>query len=350
MQIDYLVVGQGLAGSVLTDHLIDNGLSVHVVSDPSLSNSSLVAGGLYNPVTGRKLVKTWNCDNLFSYLIPYYQNLERKLGSQFLNEISIYRPFINIEAQNEWMGKSADGSYDNYVKEVFTSSEYSEYLKDDFGGVLLKNAGYVNTAVLIKAFESYFLNKGVLLNEVFNHEILEISDAGVTYNGQLYKGMIFCEGQLARQNPFFNWLPFKPVKGELIFVKTDHQPEVIYNRGVFIINKNEGICKVGATYDNENLTNSPTEKGKNELNRKLKELIKFDYSIVDQKAGIRPATKDRRPFIGNHPKMKNVHIFNGLGAKGVSLAPFYANQLVGNLKGEIELDTEVNIERYFSLF
>lgn len=140
------------------------------------------------------------------------------------------------------------------------------------------------------------------------------------------------------------------MKGELIYVKTEHQPKVIYNRGVFVISKKNGVCKVGATYNNQNLTNLPTEEGKNELNRKLKELIKFDYSIVDQKAGIRPATKDRRPLIGNHPKLKNVYIFNGLGAKGVSLAPFYANQLVSNLNGEIELDTEVNIERYFSLF
>lgn len=350
MQIDYLVVGQGLAGSILADHLMDRGFSIRIVSNPSLSNSSLVAGGLYNPVTGRKLVKTWNCDNLFSYLIPYYRNLERKLGAKFLNELTIYRPFSNIEAQNEWMGKSADGSYDEYVEEVHTSSKYNKFIKDEFGGVLLKKSGYVDTAILVRSFESYFKKQGVLFQEKVEHEDFKMDDTEVEYKGGTYKGVIFCEGQLARHNPLFSWLPFKPVKGELIYVKTEHQPKVIYNRGVFVISKKNGVCKVGATYNNQNLTNLPTEEGKNELNRKLKELIKFDYSIVDQKAGIRPATKDRRPLIGNHPKLKNVYIFNGLGAKGVSLAPFYANQLVSNLNGEIELDTEVNIERYFSLF
>ena len=284
MQTDYLVVGQGLAGSTLADHLMDSGYSVRILSDPSLSNSSLVAGGLYNPVTGRKLVKTWNCDNLFSYLIPYYKNLERKLGSKFLNELTIYRPFINVEAQNEWMGKSTDGSYDDYVEEVHTSSKYIEFIKDDFGGVLLKKSGYVDTAAMIQSFESYFNAQGVLLKEEVQHEELKIDESEVEYKGVSYKGIIFCEGQLARQNPLFSWLPFKPVKGELIFIKTEHQPEVIYNRGVFIISKNNSVCKVGATYNNQNLTNSPTEEGKNELNRKLKELIKFNYSIADQKA------------------------------------------------------------------
>lgn len=349
MQIDYLLVGQGLAGSVLADHLISAGYNIHVISDPSLSNSSQVAGGLYNPVTGRKLVKTWNCDNLFDYLVPYYRQLEQKVGSQLMYEKPIYRPFLSIEAQNEWMGSSADGSFDNYVTETFVSSSYGDYVKDDFGGVLLKNCGYVDTACLTQRTQDWLKEKNAISLEAFDYDRLTIEEGQVTYGPIKAKGVIFCEGQLSTANPWFGWLPFKPVKGELLYIKTDHEPEVIYNRGVFVLKKGD-ICKVGATYDNTNRNNEPTEKAKNELNKKLQDLIKFDYKIVDQKAGIRPATKDRRPFVGQHPSIKNAFIFNGLGAKGVSLAPFYANQLVQYLKGQGKLDAEVNIERYFSLF
>ena len=349
MQIDYLVVGQGIAGSILSDHMIDQGLSIQVISDPSLSNSSQVAGGLYNPVTGRNLVKTWNCDQLFSYLIPYYQRLEKKLKSNFLRETPIYRPFINIEAQNEWMGKSSNGSFDEYVETVYTKPFFTKELNDPFGGVLLKKSGYVNTATLVESFKTYLMSKGVLRNEVFNYDHLNLRGSHIEYKGIRAKKIIFCEGQQSKMNPFFDWLPFKPVKGELLLIETDHQPNVIYNRGVFIIHLGNGLCKVGATYDNNYLTNNPTDTGKNELKRKLRDLVKFSFSIVDQKAGIRPATKDRRPFMGRHPENENIFIFNGLGAKGVSLAPFYANQMVEYLLGRTKLDKEVNIERYFSL-
>ena len=41
---------------------------------------------------------------------------------------------------------------------------------------------------------------------------------------------------------------------------------------------------------------------------------------------------------------------NGLGTKGVTLAPFFANQMVNNLKNCSNIDKEVNISRYYSLY
>lgn len=349
MQIDYLLVGQGLAGSILADHLLKAGFRVQIVSNTNLSNSSKVAGGLYNPVTGRKLVKTWNCDNLFKYLTPYYKSISEQLGEQIIYERPIYRPFLSVEAQNEWMGSSSDGSFDDYVIETYTSSTYGDLLHDDFGGVLLKQCGYVDTALLVDSFAVKFRGLEVLTEESFDFSSLDVKEDAIQYKKWSAKEIVFCEGPQAINNPFFSWLPFKPVKGELLHIQSEHKPKVIYNRGVFLLKKGE-ICRVGATYDNHNLTIEPTEKAKKELSKKLGDLIKYDYEIVDQKVGIRPATKDRKPFLGRHPKHKNVLIFNGLGAKGVSLAPYYANQLVEWLKGQGNLDVEVNIERYFSLF
>lgn len=349
MHIDYLIVGQGLAGSILAEHCLQSGLKIKVLSQPSLTNSSLVAGGLYNPITGRKMVKTWNCDKLFSYLVPFYEALEKKLESHFLHEIPIYRPFLDIEAQNEWMGKSSEGAYEHYVEKVAMESQYPE-IQDDHGGIFLKRCGYLDTKRFVEDYESYLKNNDLLKSDVFDHNKLKQNSEGISYGDISAQGVIFCEGVNVTSNPLFDWLPFRPVKGELLTISTEHLPEVIYNRGVFIIGKKDAKCTVGATYDHNDLSMIATEKARNQLKEKLEKLINFDYSIVEQKVGIRPATKDRRPIIGNHPKMKNVYIFNGLGAKGVSLAPFYAKQLVSHLKEEGKLDDEVNIERYFSLF
>ena len=352
MQVDYLIVGQGLAGSILSAHLLEMGKTVKVLSEPSFSNSSKVAGGLFNPITGRKMVKTWHCDRLFDYLIPFYRKMESLLREEFLVEKPIYRPFYSIEEQNEWMGKSADPDFQPYIEKVYQHSGFGEHVHDEFGGILLKKSGYLQTAKFVEAYESYLSKHNLLVNTAFDFNKLSISTQGVSYEGINAKHLVFCDGKMLEQNPFFSWLPLHPVKGELLFLETesDMKQRVIYNRGVFVVPMGHGSSKVGATYEHQNLNEEPTLKGKNQLIERLGNLIKFPYKITGQAAGVRPATKDRRPFLGKHPELVHVYIFNGLGAKGVSLAPYYANQFIQWMEGNGNLEDEVNIERFFSLF
>ena len=350
MNYDFIIVGQGIAGTVLADHLIEAGRSILVIDNPELSNTSRVAGGLFNPITGRKMVKTWRADDLFNYMLPYYSKLEEKLGIKFLEMRSIYRSFFSFEELNEWMGKSVDEEYSAYIKQVYSSSAYGHHLADKYGGLLLNNCGYLDTIALLYSYRDFLLKKEYLKEDVFDTVELVMSDQGVNYKGLVAQKIIFADGQLLRNNAFFNWLPLRPVKGELLYIRVEEPIDVIYNRGVFVIPIGNGICKVGSTYDHSNLNNDKTEEAKMELTRRLIDLVKFKFEIVDQKAGVRPATKDRKPFIGIHPEFSQIGVFNGFGTKGVSLIPFFANQFVRMLTNQEDLDPEVNISRYFSLY
>ena len=350
MEVDYIIVGQGIAGTILADHLLSSNHSVLVYDEPTLSNSSKVAGGLYNPITGRKMVKTWLADQLFPYLTGYYTDLQERLGVKFLNETPIYRPFLSVEELNEWMGKSAEPAYEPFVREVKGESAYGQHIKDDFGGLLLAQSGYVDTARMVKAYREYLLAKGALIEQRFDTNQLQIEQGRVRYEGHEASRVIFCDGPVISNNSYFDWLPLNPVKGELLYVKVTEEFRAIYNRGVFIIPIGEGICKVGATYDHHNLDTTTTQRAKNQLLEKLSELIRVPYEVIDQVAGVRPATRDRRPFIGIHPEYQELAVFGGLGTKGVSLAPYFARQFVEHMTKRTELHEEVNIQRFFSLY
>ncbi len=349
MRTDFLIIGAGLAGNILTDHLLKAGKSVEVLDDPSLSNSSKVAGGLYNPITGREMVKTWNCDNLFDYLIPYYQDLEKELAAKFLIDRPIYRPFLSFEEQNEWMARSVDSQFSPYINEILTKPSYPE-VNDPYGGLLLDNSGYLNTSKFLEAVQNNLKERKLLINETFNADNLDSFEDHFEYGGKSYGHVIFCDGRLSVNNPFFSWLPFSLVKGELLFVRSNVTPKVVHNRGIFVIPLENGLLKCGSTYDHQDLDENPTFHKAEELKSKVSKLMNFEFEIIDQKAGVRPASRDRKPFIGEHPTIKRMWVFNGFGTKGVSLIPYYAKQFVERLNNKKELDKEVNIERYFSLF
>ncbi len=56
------------------------------------------------------------------------------------------------------------------------------------------------------------------------------------------------------------------------------------------------------------------------LKSELLKVMDTKYAVISQQAGIRPVTKDSRPFIGFRPKIKTIGFFVGLCSKGVILA------------------------------
>ena len=94
------------------------------------------------------------------------------------------------------------------------------------------------------------------------------------------------------------------------------------------------------------LMRNPTSQRHDELCEQLDKIVNCEYSVIEHFAGIRSTVKDRRPFIGIHPENNLVGIFNGLGTKGASLAPYFANQFADFLEDGAILDDEVNIKRF----
>lgn len=106
--------------------------------------------------------------------------------------------------------------------------------------------------------------------------------------------------------------------------------------------------RMGATYDWNNLDETPTEQARQELCGKLEQIYSGDYRIVRHEAGIRPTTHDRRPVMGMHPEHQQLGIFNGLGSKGCMLGPYFARLFAASFRDGAALNfPEVSLNRYF---
>lgn len=345
MEIDFLIIGQGLAGTALAYLLLKEGKRVLLYDQPEHNKSSRIAAGLYNPVTGRKMVKTWMGEVIFPKIEPFYREMEAITGKKFLNSQKIYRPFLSVEEQNEWMGHSSEVQIQPFIDKLYTESRF-EKLRDPYGGVSLKQSGWLNVGELLDGMADFFGES--LREEEFLEEQLGWNAGFWNYGTIRSEFLIYCNGLGAMKSKFFSFLPFAPVKGEILEVKQDFDPQCIVNRGVFRVPLENGNFRVGSTYTWHDLDEGPTDRARNELLEKLHELIRVPVTeVLEHKSGIRPATKDRKPFLGKHPEYENVYIFNGFGAKGVSLIPYFSYMMRDYLLDSKPIHKEVDITRYF---
>jgi glycine/D-amino acid oxidase-like deaminating enzyme len=348
--VDYLIVGLGLAGSALAIQLLRAGKKIAVIDNANKNRSSNVAAGLFNPVTGKKMMKTWKADTLFPYLSRFYRDAEEVTREKFFYPMPVYRPFISVEEQNEWMGRSNDPNYKDLVDRIYTSQAF-ENIVNPFGGLLLANCGYLNTTGFMDAVRSLVSKQQIYVQGNFMYSELNVTEQNVEYQGITAAKIVFCEGYEANKNPWFKYLQLRGLKGEVLLIKSEWPKQVIINRGVYIV---PSTCqfeyRVGATYNFTDLSAGITTEARKELEEKMNALIDFSYRIEGQEWGIRPTTVDRRPILGEHPEIKNLWIFNGMGTKGVSLAPYFSEVLIRCMEKGTPLEKDINVTRFKLLY
>lgn len=351
-EYDYLIIGQGIAGTALAWHLIEAGKRVLVVGDSSRPSASRVAAGIYNPLTGRKLVKTWLADALFPCAIQFYTRLEKIFGVKLVYPQNIYRPYRSPEERHNYLAYTNDGEISKYIAKSSDNQANLSGLHAPYGGLEVTGSGWIDLVEVVKNSRIHFIENNQYEEGSFEANDLSINKNSVSWKGVEAGKVLLCQGYDARENPLFDWLPFNPVKGQILDATFDqYSADRIVNQGIFILpSRIKGEYRVGATYSWHDLDWESTEDGRAYLEDKLGPLIAGNYTVKSQQAGIRPSCKDRRPLVGIHPGHSTVGIFNGLGTKGVTLAPYFANAFVNHLCQGKELNPEANIARYFSLY
>lgn len=351
MEVEFIIVGQGLAGTCLARALELRGNSFVVINEQEKHCSSKVAAGIFNPITGKRLVKTWMADDIFPFAMDFYQKLEEDLNTQIIRHLNVYKPYASAAEENDIVGKSSDDTFAKYLNLNFDNSILSEQIENESGGVEILKSGNLLSKRLIETYGKHLDLSKKLLNERFDIEKLDLSKAEyISYGGIRAKKIIFAEGHQATENPLFSWLPFTLTKGEILELKINNfQNERIINRGGFLLPTIDRTYLAGASYERK-IDQEISEKGKAIVEEKISAFLKKDYEIVGQRVGIRPTVKDRRPFLGHHPEHQNTYIFNGLGTKGVTLGPWFADHLANHLTRGAAIMKEVDINRYFSDF
>jgi glycine/D-amino acid oxidase-like deaminating enzyme len=343
--LDYLIVGLGLAGISFSEQLEKNGKTYTVISDDS-QTSSLVAGGLYNPVILKRFTLAWKAKEQLAQAIPFYTDLEKKLGVTLNYRLPVYRRFASIQEQNLWFEASDKKGLSEFLStEIHPNKNPNIDAPFGYGEVL--GTGRIDTRTLVSSFKKYLQKKKCFLGERFDYDELQIKKGHIQYKSIKARQIVFAEGFGMKQNPFFNYLPMQGSKGEYLFIKAPElKEEKAIKSSIFCIPEGDDIYRVGANYARQDKTNTPTEKAKKELLEKWEGLIQCDYEVIDQVAGVRPTVSDRKPLVGRHPEHRNLYLLNGFGSHGIMVGPYASERLYKNIAADFSLDEELDITRF----
>jgi glycine/D-amino acid oxidase-like deaminating enzyme len=326
MQTEFLIIGQGISGTFVTWYLKKAGRSFIVIDNGNPASSSRVAAGIINPVTGRRIVQTWMIDILLPYALNAYKELGRELNIEAIAQKNIVDFFPSPQMVNAFHERYQENP--EYLSLPSDPQAFSQYFNYDFGYGEISPAYAVNLAEIIPAWRQQLQ----IIEEDFDVSKLGIRDGGITYKDISAEKIIFCNGIAASEHPYFNKLPFALNKGQALIIRNKELPkENIFKKAMTIVPLKDDLFWVGSSYEWQFEDMYPSEEFLSRTTALLRSWIKSDFTVEAHLSSLRPATLERRPFVGLHPKYPEIGILNGMGTKGCSLAPYFAGQLVNYL-------------------
>jgi glycine/D-amino acid oxidase-like deaminating enzyme len=344
-EVDYLIVGQGLAGSVLACLLQMAGKKVLVIDNVHRTAASLAAAGIINPITGRRLNRPFLIDQLLADAFSVYPSIEQFLGTSFFRRRKVLRLLQSAEEQEQWKERLSTGDYAKYLGAV----ECPRFSSDCpwFGGFEIAMAGQLDVPMFVRHTRNALAAGDSLVESEFEHDEISLSDVSVQWRQYTAKAVIFCEGYKLADNPFFNAIQLNPAKGEMLTLRAPgFTDDRIIQRGKWLFRTSLGEVKTGTTYTWDRLDESPTQAAREEIERSIRGFAGFDFEVTAHSAGVRPVIRaDNRPVIGTHPDNSRVAIFNGLGSKGALQAPFASKQLIDNLEKGLTIHPQFDVCR-----
>ena len=361
-EVDYIIVGQGLAGTCLAWELLARGASVRVIDRETAVTSSRIAAGLITPVTGQRLVKSWRFEELRAAAGEFYRRIERELGCSLLRETPMVKVFVREQERESFEKRMRDPAYAGLLREI---TDFPAGVSAPLGGCELLQGGQLNVAEFLVQSRQKWVREGLYVagelslpddvrlvgeDEYSPQEFRPPAGIELPRWGLRASTLVFCEGIAARSNPWFSNVEFNPARGEMLMVEIPdwHETRIVHG-GVWIAPLGpqggpNNLYRVGATYDWNHLDSGPTAEGRSSLIASLEKLWQRSYTIVDHQSAVRPILKELNPVIGRHPHYPQLGYYNGLASKGSLQAPFFARQFASHLVHQTPIERAVDVQ------
>lgn len=328
MHTDILIIGQGIAGTLLSYELMRAGKSVLIIDGLNKHKASLVASAVINPLIGKNWTLAKDADMLIPAAIKAYSDLESILGTPFLSKKEL---LIFHQSEKEENNFSEQINSGNKHLTALKSPEIKQLdsifqLENKIGKV--SPVYTVDAAILLEKWQQHLQEQHCFIEDAFNFNALKILGDKIEYKNISADQIVFCEGAVGRNNPFFPGQNFTTNRGDVLLVSIPElSVEHLYQKGIRLVPRNDGLFWCGSNYTWQYDSLLPDENWRRETEHKLKSWLKLPFEISHHLVAERPTTAGQIPILAQHEKHKTVYFFNGLGTRGFSAGHVLAKEM-----------------------
>jgi len=324
VRADILIIGQGLAGTLIGWECERAGLAFAIVDQGHATAASRVAAGIINPVTGRRLVKSWRVETLLSQARETYQLIGDALAVPLWRELRVRRLFADAVERAAFDRKRQTGELAPFVTDA-----------GDEAGFWIERAARVDLPVLLVAMRARWEAQGRL----------QVRRADPWVEATQYAWVIDCTGSQGARTALARVAPWEFSKGEVLKVNVSGlDSDVVLNRRHWVMPSGIETAWVGATHDPGVIDPTPTEVGRARLEASARDLLGREFRIIDHCAGVRVTLRDKLPAAGRIGS--GLGVANALGGKGALYGPMLAAEWVRLIRFGTPIDRELDVARF----
>lgn len=332
MKIDYLIVGQGLAGSLLAWKLLERGKRILVADRDEENTSSKVAAGLVTPLTGSRFTFDETMPERLRAAKQCYWDLEEATGERLFHHVKIARLFRDEEEQRTWKRRIEEAPPGFDVFHAPLEIDGNRH-RAPHGGFEMREGGWLDMPRFLEAVRQVLLERAAYaIAKVDSNEVEPVKE-GVRWKNVTASKIVFAQGWRGNRNRFFDWLPMRPAAGDILDLSIPGMEgeRRILNRGGWILPLGEDRFRAGSTYRYDFEDEHSSERGLGDVVEKVRVTTPCDFTVLAQRSAVRPIIRRSQVFGGTHPGQESVVLFNGFGSKGVLNGPWHADRLVDHL-------------------
>ncbi|MCU0328194.1 MAG: FAD-dependent oxidoreductase [Chitinophagales bacterium] len=329
------IVGNGLAAISLAKSFLENKIDFHLYDDCNKNNASSISSGIVNPVSGRNFVVNPYYDVFLEAALNFY----RIEDQPYIEPIKVYRKL----AHDFQAAHLSENTFDNQRFIRFKTKDIIEIL----------GCYQIRVNPFIEAIKQTINQRVITLKIEDFWQSIQISPHTTIQIGDYrYDKVIFAEGIAVLNNPYFKDLLYNANRGEILLLEDKGQNlDHVYHHGKFIC-PYEAKIWLGSSFDKVSATTKVKTKENYDLLVQHIDQLFLNNSppkehIIGHFGAFRTTTWDRMPIIGSHLSDKRLWVFNGFGAKGTSMIPYFTSQLTQALISDKPIDSYASIERCY---
>ena len=342
MQQDFIVIGAGIIGLATAERLLTQGAAVTVIERGTVGQeSSWAGGGILSPLC------PWDYPDEVTRLTQYSANLfgSWAAGLQDASGIDVeyetsgmvVLPPFDSQAAQKWCAEHHVSLHQG------NAAGYALQLNDD--ALYLPHVAQVRNPRLMRALRSRVEALGARIIEQCAVRAIEAvgsrarllatstgeycADNYIVTAGAWSKEVL---GQHSLQ------LEIKPVRGQMLLFKFAKPPlrHIVVQDDFYLIPRRDGHVLVGSTLEDVGFDKQITLAARDDLYQRAQAVLPplRDMPLIQQWAGLRPASPSNIPTIARHPHLENLYVNSGHFRYGVTMTPASVdilwNEITGN--------------------